>query len=213
MGKQKQDNNPEETREWLDALRSVIDAEGIERANYLLERMAAKASRTGLHTAYTSVNTPYKNTIAPQNEERMPGDVFMERQIRGIIRWNALAMVMRANVKNSSIGGHISTFSSAATLYDVGFNYFFRGPSEESEGDLIYFQGHSAPGIYARSYLEGRIEEEQLDKFRQEVDGGGLSSYPHPWLMPDYWQFPTVSMGLGDLPGSRHEVSEQSGFN
>ncbi|HJO11312.1 MAG: pyruvate dehydrogenase (acetyl-transferring), homodimeric type [Gammaproteobacteria bacterium] len=199
MGKQKQDNNPEETREWLDALRSVIDAEGIERANYLLERMAAKASRTGLHTAYTSVNTPYKNTIAPQNEERMPGDVFMERQIRGIIRWNALAMVMRANVKNSSIGGHISTFSSAATLYDVGFNYFFRGPSEESEGDLIYFQGHSAPGIYARSYLEGRIEEEQLDKFRQEVDGGGLSSYPHPWLMPDYWQFPTVSMGLGPI--------------
>jgi pyruvate dehydrogenase E1 component len=199
MSKQKQDENPEETREWLDALRSVIDEEGMDRANYLLERMAAKASRTGLRTAYTSVNSPYRNTIAPQNEERMPGDMFMERQIRGIVRWNALAMVMRANRENPSIGGHISTFSSAATLYDVGFNYFFKGPNEDSEGDLIFFQGHSSPGIYARSYLEGRIDEDQMDKFRQEVDGGGLSSYPHPWLMPDYWQFPTVSMGLGPI--------------
>ena len=129
----------------------------------------------------------------------MPGDMFMERQIRGIIRWNALAMVMRANQRNSSIGGHISTFASSATLYDVGFNYFFRGPNEKDEGDLIYYQGHSSPGIYARSYVEGRMDEDKLDNFRAEVEGNGLSSYPHPWLMPDYWQFPTVSMGLGPI--------------
>tara|TARA_Y100000996_G_scaffold412588_1_gene399047 strand:- start:401 stop:2881 length:2481 start_codon:yes stop_codon:yes gene_type:complete len=129
----------------------------------------------------------------------MPGDMFMERQIRGIVRWNAMAMVMRANQRNASIGGHISTFASSATLYDVGFNYFFKGPSEEHEGDLIYYQGHSSPGIYSRSYLEGRLDETQLDNFREEVKGNGLSSYPHPWLMPDYWQFPTVSMGLGPI--------------
>ena len=199
MSQKNLDNNPEETKEWLDAIRSVIQEEGVERANYLLSRLAEKATRTGQHLPYASVNTPYRNTITPLNEERMPGDMFMERQIRGIIRWNALAMVMRANKKNPDLGGHISTFSSAATLYDVGFNYFFNGSTKEHEGDLIYFQGHCAPGIYARSYLEGRISEEQMDNFRQEVDGNGLSSYPHPWLMPDYWQFPTVSMGLGPI--------------
>ncbi|MFL2846624.1 MAG: pyruvate dehydrogenase (acetyl-transferring), homodimeric type, partial [Pseudohongiellaceae bacterium] len=146
-----------------------------------------------------SVSSPYCNTIPPSNEDRMPGDMFMERQIRGIVRWNAMAMVMRANQRNASIGGHISTFASSATLYDVGFNYFFKGPSEEHEGDLIYYQGHSSPGIYSRSYLEGRLDETQLDNFREEVKGNGLSSYPHPWLMPDYWQFPTVSMGLGPI--------------
>ncbi len=196
---QQNDGNPEETKEWLDALESVIGEEGIDRAQYLLNRLSDKANMEGLVSSTGSVNTPYRNTISPSNEDRMPGDMFMEREIRGIIRWNALAMVMRANKRDPSIGGHISTFSSAATLYDVGFNYFFRGPNDENEGDLIYFQGHSSPGIYARSYLERRMDEEQLDKFRQEVDGNGLSSYPHPWLMPDYWQFPTVSMGLGPI--------------
>jgi len=195
----KNDGNPDETRDWLDALNSVIEEEGIERAHYILGRLSEKATRSGGYSPNSTVNTPYCNTISPLSEERMPGDMFMERQIRGIIRWNALAMVMRANKRNPNLGGHISTFSSAATLYDVGFNYFFRGPNEQDEGDLIYYQGHSSPGIYARSFLEGRISEEQLDNFRQEVDGNGLSSYPHPWLMPDYWQFPTVSMGLGPI--------------
>ena len=196
---QQQDANPQETQEWLEALDSVIDVEGIERAHYLIERLNNNAIRTGKFVPITSVTTPYSNTISPQNEERMPGDMFMERQIRGIVRWNAMAMVMRANMRDPSIGGHLSTFSSAATLYDVGFNYFFRGPSEKHEGDLVYYQGHSSPGIYARSFLEGRLTEEQLDNFRAEVGGNGLSSYPHPWLMPDYWQFPTVSMGLGPI--------------
>ncbi len=199
MSQQNQDNNPLETQEWLEALESVIDKEGNERAHYLLGRLGERATRTGQPLPHGSVNTPYRNSLSHLSEERMPGDMFMEREIRGIIRWNALAMVMRANKHNPNLGGHISTFSSAATLYDVGFNYFFKGPTKEQEGDLIYFQGHSAPGIYARSFLEGRITEEQLDKFRQESEGGGLSSYPHPWLMPNYWQFPTVSMGLGPL--------------
>jgi pyruvate dehydrogenase E1 component len=145
-----------------------------------------------------TVATPYRNTIPANREAFMPGDLFMERRIRSLIRWNALAMVVRANRRGGDLGGHISTFASAATLYDVGFNYFFRGPTEDQAGDLIYFQGHSAPGIYARSFLEGRLDESDLDAFRREVDGG-LSSYPHPWLMADYWQFPTVSMGLGPI--------------
>ncbi|MCY4264584.1 MAG: pyruvate dehydrogenase (acetyl-transferring), homodimeric type [Gammaproteobacteria bacterium] len=193
------DVNPEETKEWLDALQSVIDEEGISRAHYLIDKLNDSAIRTGRYIPITSVVTPYCNTISPLDEERMPGDMFMERQIRGIIRWNALAMVMRANKRNPSIGGHISTFASSATLYDVGFNYFFKGPTERNEGDLIYYQGHSAPGIYARSFVEGYMDEARLDNFRQEVNGNGLSSYPHPWLMPDYWQFPTVSMGLGAI--------------
>lgn len=196
---QQNDANPEETKEWLEAMRSVINEEGVERAHYLLTRLSEKAAQDGRASPFGSINTHYRNSISPSDEERMPGDMFMDRKIRGIIRWNAMAMVMRANQRNDSIGGHISTFSSAATLYDVGFNYFFQGPNKKNEGDLIYFQGHSSPGIYARSFLEGRLDEEQLDKFRQEVDGGGLSSYPHPWLMPDYWQFPTVSMGLGPI--------------
>ena len=193
------DVNPEETKEWLDALHSVIKEEGIERAHYLIGRLSNNTARVNPSIPSKSVSSPYCNTIPPSNEDRMPGDMFMERQIRGIVRWNAMAMVMRANQRNASIGGHISTFASSATLYDVGFNYFFKGPSEEHEGDLIYYQGHSSPGIYARSYLEGRLDETQLDNFREEVKGNGLSSYPHPWLMPDYWQFPTVSMGLGPI--------------
>ncbi|KZZ27070.1 pyruvate dehydrogenase (acetyl-transferring), homodimeric type, partial [Alcanivorax sp. HI0083] len=148
----------------------------------------------------THLNTPYLNTIAPKDEAAIPGDMFMERRIRSLVRWNALATVMRANMDNDDeLGGHIASFASSATLYDVGFNHFFRAPSDENEGDLVFFQGHSAPGVYARAYLEGRISEEQLDNFRREVDGKGLSSYPHPWLMPDFWQFPTVSMGLGPI--------------
>ena len=193
------DVNPEETKEWLDALHSVIKEEGIERAHYLIGRLSNSTARVNPSIPSKSVSSPYCNTIPPSNEDRMPGDMFMERQIRGIVRWNAMAMVMRANQRNASIGGHISTFASSATLYDVGFNYFFKGPSEEHEGDLIYYQGHSSPGIYSRSYLEGRLDETQLDNFREEVKGNGLSSYPHPWLMPDYWQFPTVSMGLGPI--------------
>ena len=196
---QHNDANPEETKEWLEALRSVIREEGAERAHFLLSRLSSDTKRINSNIPSTALSTPYSNTISPSNEERMPGDMFMERQIRGIVRWNAMAMVMRANLRNSSIGGHISTFASSATLYDVGFNYFFRGPNDHHEGDLIYYQGHSSPGIYARSFLEGRLDEAQLDNFREEVNGNGLSSYPHPWLMPDYWQFPTVSMGLGPI--------------
>jgi pyruvate dehydrogenase E1 component len=155
-------------------------------------------TRTGARLPYT-ITTPYRNTIPSSREAVMPGDLFMERRIRSLIRWNALAMVVRANRRPGDLGGHISSFASSATLYDVGFNYFFRGPTDEHPGDLIYFQGHASPGIYARSFLEGRLSEAQLDNFRREVAGEGLSSYPHPWLMPDYWQFPTVSMGLGPI--------------
>jgi len=187
-----------ETREWMDALHAVIRHEGKERAAFLLKQLGDRATDAGIRLP-AAITTPYRNTIPVTAEKRMPGDLFMERRIRSLIRWNALAMVMRANDNDDGLGGHISSFSSAATLYDIGFNYFFRGNDGEHPGDLIYFQGHSAPGMYARSYLEGRLNEDQLDSFRREVDGDGLSSYPHPWLMPDYWQFPTVSMGLGPI--------------
>ena len=192
------DIDPLETEEWVDSILAIIENEGVERAQYILQRLSSKVTETGAQIPY-SINTPYRNTIPVDKEARMPGDLFMERAVRSLIRWNAMAMVVRANQEDGTLGGHISTFQSSATLYDVGFNYFFRAPTDEQEGDLIYFQGHGAPGVYARSYLEGRLTESQLDGFRQEVDGQGLSSYPHPWLMPDYWQFPTVSMGLGPL--------------
>ena len=192
------DNDPVETEEWIAAINSVLETEGVERAQYLLQRLSAKLTETGSQLPY-ALNTPYRNTIPTSAQAPMPGDLFMERAIRSLIRWNAMAMVMRANLQDGTLGGHISTFQSSATLYDIGFNYFFRGSTEEQLGDLVYIQGHSAPGIYARSFLEGHLTEAQLDKFRQEVNGDGLSSYPHPWLMPDYWQFPTVSMGLGPL--------------
>ncbi|KGK85383.1 pyruvate dehydrogenase (acetyl-transferring), homodimeric type [Pseudomonas stutzeri] len=193
-----QDLDPVETQEWLDALESVLDREGEQRAHYLMTRMGELATRSGTQLPY-AITTPYRNTIPVTHEARMPGDLFMERRIRSLVRWNALAMVMRANVADPDLGGHISTFASSATLYDIGFNYFFQAPTEEHGGDLIYFQGHASPGIYARAFLEGRISEEQLNNFRRETDGGGLPSYPHPWLMPDFWQFPTVSMGLGPI--------------
>ncbi|MEH6576873.1 MAG: pyruvate dehydrogenase (acetyl-transferring), homodimeric type [Amphritea sp.] len=192
------DIDPIETNEWLDALESLAKNEGDERASYILRKLGEKASDLGVGAGAT-LTTPYKNTIAPKDEARMPGDLFMERRIRSFIRWNALAMVMRANDNDDALGGHISSFSSSATLYDIGYNYFFRGSEGEQEGDLIFFQGHIAPGIYSRAYLEGRLTEQQMDNYRREVDGGGLSSYPHPWLMPDFWQFPTVSMGLGPI--------------
>ncbi|AZZ94172.1 pyruvate dehydrogenase (acetyl-transferring), homodimeric type [Hahella sp. KA22] len=192
------DADPIETQEWLDSMESVLDTEGVERATYLLTRLAERATRDGTQLPY-SITTPYRNTIPHTKEARMPGDLFMERRIRSLVRWNALAMVLRANKKPGELGGHLSSFSSIATLYDVGFNYFFHAGDDKREGDLVYFQGHTSPGVYARSFLEGRFSEEQMDNYRSEVDGNGLSSYPHPWLMPDYWQFPTVSMGLGPL--------------
>ena len=192
------DVDPIETQEWLDALTSVIKNEGAERARYILAKLGEQARLQGAKLD-NSLTTPYVNTIAPSDEQRMPGDLFMERRIRSLIRWNAMAMVMRANDNDDGLGGHIASFSSSATLYDIGFNHFFRGNTDKQEGDLVFFQGHISPGIYARSYLEGRLTDEQMDNFRREVGGNGLSSYPHPWLMPDYWQFPTVSMGLGPL--------------
>jgi pyruvate dehydrogenase E1 component len=193
------DIDPLETQEWLESFSSVVRSHGLDRAQFLLKCLVNEATESGQQLPLDSLTTPYRNTIPVSEEPALPGDLYMERSIRGIVRWNALAMVMRANKLGLDLGGHISTFSSSATLYDVGFNYFFRGPSDGFLGDLVYFQGHASPGMYARSFLEGRLSEAQLDKFRQEVDGDGLSSYPHPWLMPDYWQFPTVSMGLGPL--------------
>jgi len=193
-----EDIDPIETQEWMDALESVAKNDGDERARYLMRELGSRAAALGVQDA-TTLNTPYVNTISPRDEVRMPGDLFMERRIRSFIRWNAMAMVMRANDNEDALGGHISSFSSSATLYDIGFNYFFHGPEGDRESDMVFFQGHISPGIYARAYLEGRLTEEQLDNFRREVDGNGLSSYPHPWLMPNFWQFPTVSMGLGPI--------------
>ena len=193
------DIDPIETSEWLEAINSVIEEEGVERASYLLTKLAERLNQEGAIPSY-NLTTPFKNTIPAKDEAQMPGDLFMERRIRSLIRWNALVMVLRANKNDDELGGHIATFSSAATLYDVGFNYFFRGSNNHLE-DLVYYQGHSSPGIYARSFLEGYLNEEDLNNFRKEVDKPGLSSYPHPWLMPEYWQFPVVSMGLGPILG------------
>jgi pyruvate dehydrogenase E1 component len=191
-----QDNDPLETREWLDALEGVLEAGGPERAHFLLEQLVDKARRSGAYLPYNA-QTAYINTIPTVAEPPLPGDQEIEYRIRSLIRWNAIAMVIRANRESSELGGHIASYQSAATLYDVGFDHFWHAPSATHGGDLVFIQGHSAPGVYARAYLEGRINEEQLDNFRREVDGKGISSYPHPWLMPDFWQFPTVSMGLG----------------
>lgn len=192
------DHDPQETQEWLDALESVIEAGGEEKAHFIIEKLIDMARRTGINLPY-SANTAYVNTIPVDQQERIPGDQAMEHKLRSYIRWNAMAMVVKANMKPGSVGGHIASFSSAATLYDVGFNHFFKGDDYGNGADMVFVQGHSSPGIYARSFLEGRLTEEQLENFRFEVNGKGLSSYPHPWLMPDYWQFPTVSMGLGPI--------------
>ncbi len=197
MDAQRQDPDPLETREWLDALAGVLAAEGPDRAHYLIEQLIDAARKQGTWLPF-SANTDYINTIPVEAQARIPGNQEMEHRIRSYARWNAMAMVLRAN-KNSNVGGHIASFASAATLYDVGFNHFWHAPSPQHGGDLIYLQGHSSPGMYAYAFMLGRLTEEQLDNFRQEVDGKGIPSYPHPWLMPDFWQFPTVSMGLGPL--------------
>jgi pyruvate dehydrogenase E1 component len=192
------DVDPQETLDWTESLEAIIETEGVERAHFILEQLIDTARHNGANLPY-SANTAYINTIPTHLEKPNPGNLAIESSIRRFIRWNAAAMVVRANRKSSELGGHIASFASSATLYDVGFNHFWKAPSPDNAGDLIYFQGHITPGIYARSYLEGRFDENLLDTFRQEVDGEGLSSYPHPWLMPDYWQFPTVSMGLGPI--------------
>jgi pyruvate dehydrogenase E1 component len=187
-----------ETREWLDALEVVLEREGAERAHYLLEKLVEKARLSGAYIPY-SANTPYLNTIPAHLEERLPGDATLEERIRSYIRWNAMAMVVRANRGEGDLGGHIASYASVNTLMEVGFMHFWRAPSADFGGDLIYIQGHSAPGVYARAFLEGRLTETQLDNFRRDVDGKGVTSYPHPKLMPEFWQFPTVSMGLGPI--------------
>lgn len=192
------DVDPQETQEWLDALEAVMEEEGAERAHFLLESLIEKGRRTGAHLPFDAT-TAYINTIPAGQEPTMPGDQTIEAKIRAAIRWNALMMVLRGSKKDLELGGHISSFASSAMLYDVGFNHFFRAANEKDGGDYLFIQGHVAPGIYARSFIEGRLNEGQLDNFRQEVDGEGISSYPHPKLMPDYWQFPTVSMGLGPM--------------
>ena len=192
------DIDPIETKEWIESLSAVLEKDGKHRAQFLIKELIEHSYKKGSDLVL-SRNTPYINTISPEEETKSPGDQNIERKIRSLIRWNAAAMVVRANKKNPELGGHIGTFASAATLYDVGMNHFWRAKNNKFGGDLIYFQGHSAPGMYARAFLEGRISSKQLDNFRQEVKPGGLSSYPHPWLMPKFWQFPTVSMGLGPI--------------
>ena len=188
-----------EVRDWFDSLDAVIDRYGLTATGRLLQQLTRRAERVGVDLPFTA-NTPYINTIPPEEETRYPGDRDLEQQIKSIVRWNALAMVVRANQREAGIGGHISTYASAATLYEVGFNHFFHATTDDSEGDLIYFQGHAAPGVYARAFAEGRLSAGDLENFRRELaQGGGLSSYPHPWLMPDFWEFPTVSMGLGPI--------------
>ncbi len=195
-----QDQDPQETREWLEALESVLEREGPERAHHLLEALVDKARRSGAYIPFTAT-TAYVNTIPPQLEAKSPGDPDKEWRLRSLIRWNAMAMVVKTNKQHDGIGGHIASFASSATLYDVGFNHFFHAPNEQHGGDLVYVQGHSSPGIYARAYLERRLDKDDLHRFRQEALAPGLSSYPHPWLMPEFWQFPTVSMGLGPIMG------------
>jgi pyruvate dehydrogenase E1 component len=191
------DQDPQETQEWLDALEAVVQFEGTDKAHHLIATLIEKARVHGIDIPY-SANTPYINTIAPEEQDNYPGDLSIEQRLRAILRWNAMAMVVRAN-KETSVGGHIASYASSCTLYEVGMNHFFKGPNHEQGADMVFFQGHTAPGMYSRAFLEGRLDEEHLKSFRQEVGGRGLSSYPHPWLMPDFWQFPTVSMGLGPL--------------
>ncbi|PKO90888.1 MAG: pyruvate dehydrogenase (acetyl-transferring), homodimeric type, partial [Betaproteobacteria bacterium HGW-Betaproteobacteria-10] len=191
------DLDPQETREWIDALDGVINQEGPTRAHFLIEKVIGQARQQGIDIPY-SANTEYINTIPADQQPKYPGNPDMEIKIHSYIRWNAMAMVVRAN-KETNVGGHIASFASAAALYDVGFSHFWRAPSADNGGDLIFFQGHSVPGVYSRAFMLGRLSAEQMDNFRQETGGKGISSYPHPWLMPDFWQFPTVSMGLGPI--------------
>ena len=199
-----EDVDPDETREWLDSLEYTLKSHGPERVRYLLAQLQQHVHQRGLQLPF-SANTPYINTIHVKDQPAYPGSRELERRIKSIIRWNAMAMVTRANTEHPGIGGHIATYASAATLYEVGFNHFFRAPTANHPGDFVYFQGHASPGIYARAFLEGRISERQLEHFRQELAaGGGLASYPHPWLMPQFWQFPSVSMGLSPIMAIYH---------
>jgi pyruvate dehydrogenase E1 component len=191
------DLDPQETKEWTDALDSVITQEGADRAHFLIEKVIGQAREAGVDIPY-SANTEYINTIPADQQPKYPGNPDMEIKIHSYIRWNAMAMVVRAN-KDTNVGGHIASFASAAALYDVGYSHFWRSINDPSGGDLIFFQGHSVPGVYSRAFMLGRLTQEQMDNFRQETGGKGISSYPHPWLMPDFWQFPTVSMGLGPI--------------
>ncbi|MBN1443558.1 MAG: pyruvate dehydrogenase (acetyl-transferring), homodimeric type, partial [Planctomycetes bacterium] len=194
-----QDSDPAETGEWLESLEDLLQREGPDRVRYVLERLRGRAMRLGVTLPFTA-NTLYINTIPADEQPRYPGNREIERRIKSFVRWNAMAMVVRANREDPGIGGHISTYASSATLFEVGFHHFFRGPGQDFSGDQVFFQGHAAPGVYARAFLEGRLTEEHLRNFRRELrPGGGLPSYPHPWLMPDFWEFPTVSMGLGPI--------------
>lgn len=195
-----QDIDPVETQEWLDSLSSVLKEEGPERAHFLMESLVRYIRGRGIYMPFNAT-TAYLNTIPVGKEQKSPGNHELEHRIRSLVRWNAAALVLNASKKNLELGGHIASFQSCATLYDVGFNHFWHGKTDTQEGDLVFFQGHSAPGFYARAYVEGRLTDEQMHNFRQEAHGSGLSSYPHPWLMPDFWQFPTVSMGLGAIQG------------
>jgi len=195
----REDIDPQETQEWLDSLQAVLESGGPDRAHFLVEKLIDRARRSGVRLPY-SPNTAFQNTIPPNQQAPYPGDRAIERRIKSLIRWNAMAMVVKANKESHGIGGHISTFASSATLLEVAQNHFLRGHDHDSGGDLVFFQGHASPGMYARAFLEGRLTEEKLTNFRREsAKEGGLSSYPHPYLMPDFWQFATVSMGLGPI--------------
>ena len=195
---QNHDIDPIETKEWVEALQYVVENESAERAHFIIEQLQDAAIQAGINLPYKA-RTAYINTIPLEQQAEYPGDLNTEQRIDAFMRWNAMAMVVRAGKKAPDVGGHIASFASAATLYGVGLNHFFHTESANHDGDFVFIQGHSSPGIYAHAYLTGRLDEKQLDNFRQEVDGEGISSYPHPWLMPDFWQFPTVSMGLGPI--------------
>ena len=197
------DTDPDETQEWLDSLDAVAGARGQVRARFLMTKLLERARELNIGVP-ASVSTPYVNTIPPEQQPFYPGDDLLEKRIRRFVRWNAAVMVIKANNEDPGIGGHLSSFASSAILYEVGYNHFFRGKEDGQPGDSIYLQGHAAPGAYARAYLAGRLSEEQLDNFRQEIGGNGLSSYPHPRLMPDFWEFPTVSMGIGPINSIYH---------
>src|SRR5271169_39006 len=192
------DSDPAETTDWLDSLESMFRHSGPERAEFILSALEHKARELGVYSDVLPFS-PYRNTIPLEKQSRFPGDIAMEERITAIIRWNALAIVVRANKAYGELGGHIASYASAAEIFETGFNHFFRAADEARGGDLVFFQPHSAPGVYARAFLEGRLDRSHLSKYRQELSGSGLSSYPHPWLMPDFWQFPTGSMGLGPI--------------
>ena len=204
QGRLPEDTDPHETTEWLESMEAVLRYGGPERAQFLLNALISQIAETGLGRMTVGVTTPYVNTIAADDQPAFPGNREIEHRIKSIVRWNAMAMVLKAN-KNTNVGGHISTFASAATLYEIGFNHFFHGRSADHPGDVVFFQGHASPGMYARAFVEGRLDEIKLTNFRQELKpGGGVPSYPHPWLMPDFWQYPTVSMGLGPIMSIYH---------